>query len=76
MHPDIKIQVICDMKQSSLGWYSTILCPLTEVRGPKICSNSQQAKSVEHFSNISDKNLEKQIRGRYASGYQNSGNLW
>ena len=49
----IKIQVSCDKKQSSLGWYSTILCPLTEVRGPKICSNSQQAKSVAHSSNIS-----------------------
>ena len=61
---DIKIQVSCDKKQSALGSSSTILHPLTEVRGQKICSNSQQAKSVDDSSNISsDKTLEKQIRG-------------
>ena len=39
MHMDIKIQVSCDMKQSTLGSSSTILHPLTEVRGQKICSS-------------------------------------
>ena len=59
-----------DKKQSSLGSSSTILHPLTEVRGQKICSNGQQAKSVDCSSNISsDKFLEKQIRGRNTSGY-------
>ena len=53
MHLDIKIQVSCDMKQSTLGCSSTILHPLTEVRGRKFCSNSQQAKSVDCLSNIS-----------------------
>ena len=65
----------CDKKQSILGSSSTILHPLTEVKGRKICSNGQQAKSVDRSSNISsDKTLEKQIRGS-ASGYQNSGKL-
>ena len=72
MHPDIKIQVSNDKKQSTLGSSSTILHPLTEVKGRKFCSNGQQAKSVDRSSNISlDKTLEKQIRGTNASGYQN-----
>ena len=77
MHPDIKIQVICDMKQSILGGCSTILHPLFEVKGLKFCSNGQQAKSVDRLSNISSgKTLEKQIRGRNnASVYENSGKL-
>ena len=55
MHTEIKIQVSCDMKQSTVGSSSTILHPLTEVRGQKIC---QQAKSVDCSSNISsDKTL-------------------
>ena len=62
------------MKQSILGCYWTILHPLTEVKGLKYCSNGQQAKSGGHSSNISsDKTLEKQIRRRNASRYQNSG---
>ena len=32
MHPDIKIQVSCDMKQSTLISSSTIFQPLTEVK--------------------------------------------
>ena len=61
MHTDIKIQVSGDKKQSTLGSSSTILRPLTEVRGQKICSNGQHAKSVDRSSNISsDKTLEKQ----------------
>ena len=68
MHPDIKIQVSCDNKQSTLGSSSTILSPITEVKGRKICSNGKRAKSVDRSSNISpDKTLEKQIRGRNAS---------
>ena len=73
---DIKIQVSNYLKQSILGSSSTILHPLTEVKGRTYCSNGQQAKSVDRWSNISsDKTLEKQIRGRNASEYQNSGKL-
>ena len=76
LQQDIKIQVSCDMKQSTLGCSSTILHPLTKVRGRKFCSG-QQAKSVDRSSNIfSDKTWEKQIRGTNATGYQNSGKLW
>ena len=50
MHLDIKIQVSCDNKQSTLGSSSTILYPLTGVRGQKICSNGQQAEFVDHSS--------------------------
>ena len=53
MHPDIKIQVNNDKKQSTWGSSSTILHPLTEVRGRKIFSNSQQAKSVDRSSILS-----------------------
>ena len=70
MHPDMKIQVSCDKKQS------IPFNPLTEVRGWKICSNGQQAEFVDRSSNISaDKTWEKQIKGRNASGYQNSGQV-
>ena len=73
MHPDIKIQVSCDMKQSTLG---SILHPLTEARGRKFCSNGQQPEFVGRLSILSpDKTLEKQIRGTNASNYQNSGKL-
>ena len=41
------------MKQSILGCCSTILHPLTEVKGLKILSNGQQAKSDDHLSNVS-----------------------
>ena len=40
------------MKQSTLGSISSILHPLTEVRGRKICSNGQQAKSVKKKSTL------------------------
>ena len=53
MHPDIKMRVSCDMKQSTLGSITTILHPLAEVRGQKFCSNGQKAKSVDHSRNIS-----------------------
>ena len=53
------------------GSILTILHPLTKVRGRKICSSGQQTKSGDR----SDKTLEKQIRGKNASGYQNSGKL-
>ena len=53
MHTDIKIQVSCDKKQSTLGCSSTILHPLTEVRGCKFCSNGQQAKYVDRSSILS-----------------------
>ena len=67
MHPDIKIQVSCDMKQSTLGSISTILYPLTEVKGKKICSNGQQAEFVDPLSILSpEKTLKKQIWGRNA----------
>ena len=49
MYLVIKIQVSCDNKQSTLG--STILHPLTKVRGRKICSNGYQTKFVD-FSSI------------------------
>ena len=40
IHPDIKIQVSFDKKQSTLGSSSTILHPLTEVRGRKFALTS------------------------------------
>ena len=65
MHQDIKIQVSFDMKQSILGCCSTILHPLTEIKGLKFCSNGLQAKSVDRSGNISsDKTLEKQLEGQ------------
>ena len=77
MYLDIKIQVSCDMKESTLGSSSTIFHPLSEVRGRKFCLNSQHAKSVDCSSNISsEKTFEKQLRGRNASGSQNSGKFW
>ena len=64
------------MKQSILGCYSTILHPLTEVKGRKICWNSQQAKFVNCSRNISpDKTYEEYIRGKTAIGYQKSDKL-
>ena len=76
MHPDIKIQVNNDKKQSTWGSSSTILHPLTEVKGRKFCSNGQHAEFVDCSSNnSSDKTMEKQIRWTNASGYLNSGKL-
>ena len=55
---------------------STILHPLTEVKGRKICWNSQQAKFVNCSRNISpDKTYEEYIRGKTAIGYQKSDKL-
>jgi len=51
MHPDIKIQVNND--KSTWGSSSTILHPLSEVRGRKFCLNGQQAWFVDHLRNIS-----------------------
>ena len=60
MHPDIKLQVSCDMKQSTLVCSSTIIHLLNEVRGRQFCSNGQQAEFVDRSSNISsDKTLEQ-----------------
>ena len=53
MHPNIKIHVSCDKKQSTLGSSSTILHLFTEVSGRKISSNDQQAKSVDCSSILS-----------------------
>ena len=50
---DIKIQVSCDKKQSTFGSSSTILHPLTEVRGREFCSNGRQAEFVTRSSILS-----------------------
>ena len=51
---DIKIQLSYDLNQRTLGASSTILHPLTDVEGQTICSNDQQAKSVDSSSNFFD----------------------
>ena len=49
---DIEIQVSYDLNQSTLGSSSTILQPLSEARGLKICSNGQQIWLVDHSSKL------------------------
>ena len=75
MHPDIKIQVSYDKKQSTLGSSSTILHPLTEVRGRKIARTVNKPNRATVRATFLQKTLENKIRGRYASGYQNLGKL-
>ena len=62
LQQDIQIQVSYDKKQSILGRSSTILHPLTEIRGRKICFNGQQAKTVDRLSILSpDKNRNRKL---------------
>ena len=49
LQQDIKIQVSCDKKQSTLGSSSTSYPSFNEVRSPKICSTGQQGKSVDRL---------------------------
>ena len=57
-----KIHVSYDSNQTTLGNSSTIHHPLTDVKGQKICSNGQQAKSVDCSSIFSPEKLDSVIQ--------------
>ena len=53
------------VESKHLGQLSTILHPLTEIRGQKICSNGQQAKFVDCSRILSpDKPRKRELEGK------------